>query len=122
MSHIVTIRTQVRDPMALAAACRRLGLGAPVKGTAQLFAAQASGWIVQLPRWNYPVVIDTDAGTVRFDNFNGHWGEQAQLDRLLQIYAVEKARAQAQRQGHRVSEQTLPDGSIRLNIHVGGHS
>ena len=34
MSHIVTIRTEVRDPAAVAAACRRLGLPEPVHGTA----------------------------------------------------------------------------------------
>ena len=30
MSHIVTIQTKVRDPHAVAAACRRLNLAAPV--------------------------------------------------------------------------------------------
>ena len=34
MSHIVTVRTKVRDPVALTAACRRLGLAEPVEGKA----------------------------------------------------------------------------------------
>jgi hypothetical protein len=38
MSHIVHIQTQIRDPVALAAACVRLGLSHPVAGTARLFA------------------------------------------------------------------------------------
>lgn len=37
MSHIVTIKTRVKDPAALAAACTRLGLDPPVQGTAKLF-------------------------------------------------------------------------------------
>ena len=37
MSHIVSIQTEVRDPAAVAAACRRLGLPEPVHGTARLF-------------------------------------------------------------------------------------
>ena len=37
MSHIVSVKTEVRDPVAIAAACRRLGLPEPVHGTAKLF-------------------------------------------------------------------------------------
>ena len=47
MSHIVSIKTQIRDPVALAAACRRLGLAQPVRGTATLYSGQASGWLVR---------------------------------------------------------------------------
>jgi hypothetical protein len=42
MSHIVTIKTQLRDPTALAAACRRLGQATPVQGTAQLYSESGS--------------------------------------------------------------------------------
>ena len=120
MSHIVTIATEVRDPAAVAAACRRLGLPAPEPGTAALFEGAATGLLVRLPGWLYPVVADTATGTLRYDNFGGSWGDPAQLDRLLQAYAVEKARIEALRRGHSVSEQSLSDGSIRLTISVGG--
>ena len=120
MSHIVTIKTEIRDPIALAAACRRLGLAEPVAGTARLYSGQANGLIVNLPDWRYPVVIDTASAEIRYDNFNGHWGSQSQLDRLMQAYAVEKARLEARRAGHTVAEQPLPDGSIKLTVHVGG--
>ena len=43
MSHIVTIKTEVRDPAAVAAACLRLGLPEPVHGTAKLFDGEATG-------------------------------------------------------------------------------
>jgi hypothetical protein len=91
MSHIVSIKTRFRDPLAVAAACRRLGLGQPTDGTAELFAGTASGLIVRLPGWHYPVVIDTTTGGVQFDNYGGAWGSRAELDKLLQAYAVEKA-------------------------------
>ena len=116
MSHIVSIRTQVRDPIAVASTCDRLSLPAPVQGTAKLFTSQASGLLVQLPRWRYPVVIDTAKGEIAFDNFNGRWGEQQHLDRFVQIYSVEKAKLEARKQGHAVSEQTLSDGSIKVQI------
>ena len=122
MSHIVIVETQLRDHAAVSAACRRLDLPPPMSGTAQLFSDQASGLIINLPGWTYPIVVDTTSGQVHFDNYNGAWGDQAQLDRFLQIYAVEKARIEARKKGHQVTEQSLADGSIRLTIRVGGGS
>ena len=119
MSHVVTVQTKVRDPAALAAACQRLGLAAPVPGTARLYSGDATGLLVQLPGWRYPVVLDTATGEVRYDNFEGRWGEHQHLDRLLQIYAVERTRIEARKKGYQVSEQALADGSIRLQIHEG---
>ncbi len=116
MSHLVTIQTKLHDPAAITTACQRLHLPAPVQGTAQLYSGEASGLLVQLPGWEYPAVIDTLTGTVRYDNSNGLWGEQQHLNRFLQLYAVEKAKQEARHQGYTVSEQTLGDGSIKLNI------
>src|SRR5262245_50042282 len=78
MSHIVTITTKVQDPAAIAAACRRLGLPAPVHGTAALFSGEAAGLLVKLSGWLYPIVVDTATGQVAYDNFEGSWGSQAQ--------------------------------------------
>ena len=50
------------------------------------------------------------------------WGEQQHLDAFLQTYAVEKAKVEARRRGHSVTEQPLADGSIKLTIQVGGAS
>ena len=116
MSHIVAIQTRVHDPEGVAAACRRLNLPAPRQGKADLFSGEVSDLIVQLPAWQYPVVIDTPSGQVQFDNFEGAWGEQKELDRFLQSYAVEKAKIEARRKGYVVSEQALLDGSIKLQI------
>lgn len=120
MSHIVKIQTQVRDPVAIAAACLRLSLVAPAQGTAKLYDGQYTGWCVELPGWRYPVICNTTSGELKYDNFQGHWGEQNQLDRFLQAYAVEKAKIEARRQGHSVIEQLLDNGSIKLTIQVGG--
>ena len=120
MSHIVSIQTEVRDPVAVRSACERLKLPQPTHGTFKLFTSTATGLGVQLPQWRYPVVCDTTTGQLAFDNFGGRWGEQSQLDRFMQSYATEKCRLEARRQGHTVTEQTLADGSIKLTIQVGG--
>src|SRR6476620_4688503 len=120
MSHIVQIKTQVKDAEAVRAACRRLDLAEPVQGSHRLFSGQATGLAVQLPGWKFPAVCQLDTGQIQLDNFQGNWGEQKELDRFLQSYAVEKAKLEARRKGHSVTEQQLQDGSVKLTIQVSG--
>ena len=119
MSHLVTLQTKLHDPVAVAAACQRLNLAPPQHGTTLLFSGEAEGLIVQLPDWQFPIVIDTLTGVVRYDNFQGRWGDQKHLDRFLQLYAVERAKLEARKKGYRVSEQVLQDGRIKLQITEG---
>ena len=120
MSHIVTVKTEIRDPAALRSACQRLKLAAPVHETVRLFTTQATGWAVRLRDWRYPVVCHTDTGQVEFDNYQGRWGKQEELDGLLQSYAIEKAKLEARKKGYAVAEQPLADGSIKLTVQVNG--
>jgi hypothetical protein len=120
LSHIVSIKTEIRDAGAVRAACQRLRLPTPVEGTHRLFTSQATGLAVQLPKWRYPVVCDLGTGQLQYDNYKGRWGEQQHLDAFLQSYAVEKAKIEARRKGHQVTEAQLSDGSIKLTINVGG--
>jgi hypothetical protein len=120
MSHIVQIQTEVRDPVAVSAACRRLNLPQPVHGEHQLFTNRLTGLGVKLSGWRFPVVCQTDSGQVQYDNYEGRWGAPVHLDRFLQGYAVERASMEARRLGHSVIEQPLEDGSIRLTVQVGG--
>ena len=79
MSHLVEIRTEVRDAAAVQAACYRLGLAEPVNETVKLFSAEATGLAVRLPDWRYPIVCDLASGQVKYDNFGDHigWTETA---------------------------------------------
>ena len=120
MSHIVQIQTEVRDQIAIESACRRLHIQNPFFGLHMIFTKQVEGWGVRLPGWIYPVVCQPSTGAVQFDNYGGRWGKQAELDRFLQAYAVEKAKLEARKQGHTVTEQSLMDGSIKLVVQVGG--
>jgi hypothetical protein len=120
LSHIVTVQAQIRDAAAAQAACRRLGLAMPTQGKTRLFSGEAEGLAIQLPGWTYPVVADLASGQLRYDNFNGRWGEPRELDRFLQAYAVERAKIEARKLGHLCTEQTLANGSIKLTIQVAG--
>ena len=120
VSHIVQIKTQLRDRTAVHSACRRLHLPEPVEGPTKLFSSTVTGLAVQLPEWRYPVVCELPTGQLFYDNFNGHWGDPEKLGRFLQAYAVERTCLEARRKGHSVSEQSLADGSIKLTIQVAG--
>jgi hypothetical protein len=120
LSHIVEIKTEIRDEAAVKAACVRLQVPTPESKTVRLFNATATGLCVQLSGWSYPVVCNLQTGQVQYDNYNGHWGEQKHLNSFLQGYAVEKAKIEARKKGHGVSETRLQDGSIRVTVKVGG--
>lgn len=123
MSHIVTIKTEVRDAEAVKAACKRLGLDEPFFAKAKFYMGdEFTGWCVKLPGWIYLAVADVTTGRVHFDNYEGQWGNRKHLDAFVQAYAVCKATIEAKKRGHTVFEQSLPDGSIKLMIQVGGGS
>ncbi|MBI1248040.1 DUF1257 domain-containing protein [bacterium] len=119
MSHTVTIKTEVRDVVAMRQAASRLQLPEPTFGEVRLFSEVKRGWAIQLRDWRYPVVADVQTGRLDFDNYGGRWGDQQELDQFLQRYAVERATIEARKQGHTTVEQSLPDGSIKLTIQVG---
>jgi hypothetical protein len=122
MSHIVTIRTEVRDVAGIQAACTRLQLPQPILGDHKLYSSTVSGWGVQLLDWRYPIVCQTDTGRIEYDHFEGRWGDPKRLDAFLQAYAVEKAKLEARKRGHTAIEQPLADGSIQLTIHTGAQA
>jgi hypothetical protein len=120
MSHIVEIKTEIRDEQAVRAACVRLQLASPEHKQARLFSTTATGLCVELVGWRYPVVCNLESGQVSYDNYNGAWGRQEELNKFLQGYAVEKTKIEARKKGHSVSETRLQDGSIRVSVRVGG--
>ena len=120
MSHVVSIEVEIRDLEAIRQATRRLQLPEPTYGEVQLFSESKTGWAIQLRDWRYPVVANLESGRLDYDNFEGRWGKQQELDQFLQRYAVERATIVARKQGHTTTEQTLVDGSIKLLIQVGG--
>ena len=117
MSHTVTIKTTITDMAAIQAACQRLKIAQPNQGEVRLFDRVAQGIGVQLDGWRFPVCIEPD-GNLLFDHFSGFWGVPEKLDQFQQMYAVEKAKLEARKQGYTCQESVLADGSIRLNVLV----
>jgi hypothetical protein len=116
MSHVVVIKSQLRDAVAITVACRRLGLPEPVLGTAKLYSGEVSGLLVHLRGWEYPIAINAATGEIQGDNFEGNWGDPQELARLKQIYALEKIHLESRKRGLVVTETQLEDGSIQLQL------
>lgn len=138
MSHTETVKVEVKDRDALIAAVQSIEGAAFVRagcerhtaatarekvdtteeatGQHAIYSGTYEGIGVILPGWNYPVIINPETGEIKYDNYNGHWGSQDGLDRLVQGYSVEQIRLEAIRQGVSVAEETLENGDIRLLV------
>jgi hypothetical protein len=116
MSHIITIEVKVCDLEAIRKTCQRMRLAQPCHGKATLFRKVVEGTLVQLRNWKFPIVIDLATGTIRYDNFNGNWGKQEELDKFLMCYGAEKAKQEALEKGHSYSETELENGNLKVVI------
>lgn len=76
MSHIVMIDTEIRDIRAVQSACARLDLPAPNPGEVQFLSGKVSGLLVHLTSWKFPVVCQLQTGALKYDDYEGRWGER----------------------------------------------
>ncbi len=73
MSHVVTIETKLKDPVALSAACVRLKLSEPQQETIKFFdGSEHAGLATRPPGFGSPVLVQED-GNVRCDTYGGRW-------------------------------------------------
>lgn len=139
MSHVVTIATEIRDLQAVKAACKRLGWEFLEGQTTYKWYGESVGdyplptgfTAADLGKCHHAIRVPGaryEVGLVRRGNsfvpmwdywYSGGLSEDTG-NKLAQAYAVEKAKAEARRRGHTVTEAAMPDGSIRLLVSVGG--
>lgn len=120
MSHKTEVQTQFSDIEQVKKACEELGYKFEETNKVQLFESGPNGLVdcvaaVHIPGWRYPVAIKQD-GTAAFDNYNGAWGKESNLDSLRQKYAENTALAYAERSGYRVLHRENINGSLQLRL------
>lgn len=125
MSHWTTVKTQIKDTAALAAAARELGLSLEIaahgqKVTARGYARQTTeaDAVVRL-KGPYDIACQRQPdGTYNLttDWYAGHVAKEVGTEfcRLKQLYTVHAATRAAQAKGLQVRRQTGPGGSINL--------
>jgi hypothetical protein len=97
-SHTARIKVEYRDADQLRAACLALGWEWLGNGRHRLYAEDVSGLGFKIPGWTYPCVV-TPSGQLAYDDFNGVWGNVADLDKLRAAYAFAAAEQRAQELG-----------------------
>lgn len=118
MSHTVSIKaTEMKSEEHLAAACRRIKIEAPIKGVHEMFdGTKVQGNAVQLPGWHEKAVVKQD-GEVAFDNYGGRWGDEIELDKLVQAYKIEEIEAAARINAYtNIQEEELSNGDMKLTL------
>lgn len=98
-SHTTTIKAEFSDHDVLSGAVLSLGGKVLGMGTHSLFSSQSTtGFGFTLPNWRYPLVATAD-GSLSFDDYKGHWGNVADLERLKGAYVIAKAEQSAMANG-----------------------
>ena len=122
MSHFTTIETQVRDIGALREACRELGGELLENAIARGYAANThKGDLVIRLKGPYDVALNRQQDGrygLTCDWWDGHVERELGpgYGKLLQLYGLSRAQAEARRKGYTTRRQQLGDGSIKLTI------
>ena len=120
MSHFTTIKTQIKDITALRAAVQELGLTLLPQAEARGYATQKlkADYVIRL-QGPYDITLQHQpdgAYGLTTDWWEGHVAREVgpNCGRLLQLYGVHKATAEARRKGYSVLRKSQPNGGIKL--------
>jgi len=138
MSHVVRIKTELRDLAAIQAACNRLGWtlneGAttykwwgrymgdsplPEGFTAEDLGKCTHSITVAGATYQIGLVKQNTGFLPLWDYWSSGGLKKSTGETLAQAYAIEKAKIEARKQGHSVTEKALADGSVELTITTG---
>jgi hypothetical protein len=84
-----------------------------VKVFSRTLSAKAA---IKLKGWSYAIAVMHD-GSVQYDNHNGHWGSDSDLQQLMQRYGENYVTRSVNQSGRRIVDRAVQnDGSIRLVV------
>lgn len=119
MSHVATIKTEFKNKNILKKALKDLGISVREgKHTVKTYSEEINCEMsFQLPGWRYPVaVLDKE---LKFDSFNGAWGNIEELYKVQREYAKDMALKEAEDNGFSVEGiQNTQDGGIELYLTI----
>ncbi len=109
VSHTTKVVVQFNDRSVLAAAVAAMGGTMLGEGSHRLYGGSEQGLGFNLPGWRYPLILKAD-GSLAFDSYNGHWGNEADIPKLKGQYTIAVAAQAAAAQGWMT--QTEANGSL----------
>lgn len=114
MSHTVTGNIKITNEEALQRVIEEHKLTLLPKKKHQLFEGEYEGVAVKLDGWRYPVIINTETGDFWYDNYNGQWGHQAELDKFIQDYTLQTMLMAAEANNYMFQTVEMDNGDIEL--------
>lgn len=117
MSHQVTVKTEFTDKGALGDAVREMGGDVLGEGAVRQYQSNAVGFGFTLPGWRFPLCLE-ESGNLKFDDYNGSWGNRADVDRLKERYTIFLAERAATEMGWMTTREENGD----LTVFVGDAS
>jgi hypothetical protein len=120
MSHIATVKTKIKDLGILEEVLKQQNIDLLRKQhQVELYSNSVQAIAsFRLPKWKFPIAVKAD-GSIAFDNYKGKWGNQTQLNKVLQAYSRKVVMKQAKRMGMTTTTKTGKDGSLVMTL-VGG--
>lgn len=97
MSHTVKMDIEIKERDCFTAALQAAGATILGEGTHRLFETSETGLGFKLKGWHYPLVLTNDG--LKFDDYNGAWGNRADLEAITGEYALQVAAKAATQQG-----------------------
>ena len=122
MSHFTTIKTQIKDIDGLRSACAEMGLTvAPNAQARGYYENKIKGDFVIRLQGPYNIALNRQPDQsfgLTADFWQGHVEKEvgSKYGKLLQLYGVHKAIAEARRKGLSVLRKAKADGSIKLTL------
>ena len=120
MSHFTTIKTQIKDIAALQSACKEMNLTLLTNAKARGYAGQIrqGDFVIKL-NGPYDIAVNRQPDStyaLTTDWWDGSVEKEvgSNFGKLLQLYAVHKASAEARKKGLSVLRQPQRNGSIKL--------
>lgn len=99
MSHSQTIKVLVNNKEALELTAKEMNAKSfsTEETDVRMYDGTYKGMFVHFKNWNYPVVIAN--GDLRYDSYNGAWGNERDLKQFRQTYAANVVIVEGQREG-----------------------
>ena len=117
MSHVTKLKLKISNFTCLQDALKRItGAAFLGKTTVDYFNKRQHGIAFQLPSFVYPIVVNPETYELYADMYGGKWGDQKELDKLMQHYAVECTKSFAENNDYYYEEQTNENGEIRCTL------
>lgn len=119
MSQTLVCKTQIKNRERLEGVLRELGVPHEYAAEFRMFDGETikNALLFTPEGWRHQVAVPVN-GNLRYDNYEGHWGKEEELDKILQAYSVAELRHQAQLEGYIVTETKLDNGDIELVAEV----